>query len=113
LTYRKSGTDAKSVADLLNEKLHEMRYFEYLASESNNELLAGGGAEVIDFDTPEMKKKFNDLRDRARKENPDKFKENDYWVSEISVDGDNERKLMAELHSEMEARKAQAKKLGK
>lgn len=95
VTYRLEKSDAESVADLLNEKLHELRYFEFLASQSN-EALGGDKKSIIDSDTAENRQKIAELRAEAEKD-AEKASLMNFSVTELSIVGDDEVKLKEEL----------------
>lgn len=96
VTYRLERKDAEEVADTLNKRLHALRYYEYLASQSNK-ALSGGSAGIEAADTEEMRARFDGMRDRARKERPDQARAADFWVTEMDVTGENAEKLTEEI----------------
>jgi len=98
LTYRLVKSDADEIAEVLNDKLHELRYLEFLATESN-ENLRGGRQAMFSRDTETNRKKISDLRVEAEKDERKASMVN-FWVSEMLITGDEEEKLKAELAKE-------------
>ena len=101
VTYRLAQRDAQEVADALNERLHALRYYEYLASQSNK-ALSGGAEGIRAADTDEMRARFDGMRDTARKERPDQARAVDFWVTEMDITGDNAEKLTEEIRRAQE-----------
>jgi len=99
VTYRLEKSEAEDVASLLNERLHELRYYEYLASQSNK-ALSGGRSGIQAADTVDVRKKFDDMRDAAHKSHPEQRRAADFWVSDMSVSKEDEAALTESLKAE-------------
>lgn len=98
VTYRLSRADAESVAEFLNAKLHEMRFYVWLASQTNHGY-TGNAEKIEESVNSESWAKFDALREKALRELPDQVRLNQYTVTEMSVSGENEARLKKELES--------------
>jgi len=95
LTYRLEKKDADGIAEALNDKLHELRYLEFLATESNVNL-RGGKQEMYAVDTDANREKLKKMREEAEKDEK-KAQLVNFWVSEMQLSGEEGEKVKAEL----------------